>query len=357
MQITQLISYMDKIFAKSLAEYIKTDSAYKTVDGVEEYQPHILDGLTLDDKLFSLDLALKEVVIKTKPLSLIETVGSTATVFKRISLTEFIRLPNTPTENGTLDVDDGLAYAVMFKALSIIWNGYSKYSGDADTIVNIYNDATRDYFLKRQTEVVSNVLFRFSSDNVNFHDNYMDGDIYISFKSGTGDWSVGVRFVGQDGADGADGDAGAGSGGGATTFVELTDTPNTLTEGKFLAVGANNTVVEVDAPTSTGGTQLQPFDGISGVTGYTLKNFNEIVGNYFYVEASGSLNFGITQTNGAYDIELGKPYIIQFIPNGNEITLNFNALGDKTIDSSKSIVFIELLFDSIDIYIMSNKSF
>ncbi len=348
MLVSDAITYINTYINNTIEAYKLTDDSK---DSTGTYIPHPLEAKTDDDKLQALNYGIMDAALNTTPLTLLESNDSTATEFKKISTTEFIRVPNTPATGESLDIDEALSFAVIFKALSFLWSGYNGYSSDADAIYANYNDATRDYFMKRdtQTSFTETIYFRYSTDGTNWHDTFQAGDIYISFKQGDGVWSSAIKFVGKDGADGT-------SGSGATTFLDLTDTPTAYTADKVVAVNSSgDALVLIDPP--TGGTQSQPFDGMDAVSGNIAKNFNEIVGNYFYVDVGGDLSFDITQTNSAYDIELGKLYTIEFIPNGYNVSLAFNAKGDKTIDGTKSVVMIDILFDSIDIYIMAVRNF
>jgi len=349
MLVQTAIEYIDYIINNTVNEYQATDNS---TDADGNYIQHPLEIKTVENKLESLYFGLRDAALNTIPLKLLESYTSNATEFKKISVSEFIRVPNEPKIGENLDIDEGLVFAVIYKSLSFLWNGYNSYSSDADAIYANFNDAMRDYFLYRDTQesFTEKIFFRYTNDGENWHDNYQDGDIYISFKQGDGIWSSAIRFVGKDGEDG---DAGSGS----STFLDLTDTPDTFEANKFLAVNdAGDAIVQVDAP--SGGLEEQPFDGIDGASGNYAQNFNDIVGNYFYVDVGGDLSFDITKdADGNYDIALGKLYTIEFIPNGNNISLAFDALGDKTIDSSQSIVMVDILFDSIDIYIMGIRNF
>ena len=350
MLVSKSIEFINYIINNTVDEYKKSDDS-KDADG--NYIVHPLESKTDENKIEALYFGLRDAALNTIPLSLLESSDSSATEFRKISNNEFIRVPNEPTLDGNLDIDEGLSFAVIYKSLSFLWTGYSSYSSDGDAIYANFNDAMRDYLLNRDIEnsFVETIFFRYSNDGENWHDNYQDGDIYISFKQGDGIWSNAILFVGKNGEDG---DAGSGS----STFLDLTDTPDTFEANKFLAVNdAGDAIVQVDPPSGSGAEE-QPFDGLDGVSGNYAQNFNDIVGNYFYVDVGGDLSFDITKDDDDnYEIALGKLYTIEFIPNGYDISLAFDALGDKTIDSTQSIVMIDVLFDSIDIYIMGIRNF
>lgn len=352
MLVSKALNFINLTIENTIQEYLASGDGFITnADGTTVLIDHPLKSVTEPKKLEALYFGLRDAALNTTPLRLLEENGSNATEFKKISTTEFVRIPNEPLSDGELDIDEGLSFAVIYKALNFLWSGYSMYSSDAEAIYANYNDAMRDYFMNRTSDNVytETIYFRFSNDGTSWHDNFQDGDIYISFKQGTGIWSSAVKFVGDKGADG---DAGSG----VSTFLDLSDTPSTYTADKFLAVNSTgDAIIQVDKPT---GAEAQPFDGMDGVSGNIPKNFKDIVGNYFYVDVGGDLSFDITKTDGTnYDIELGKLYTIEFIPNGYNVSLAFNALGNKTIDSTASVVMIDILFDSLDIYIMANRTF
>ncbi len=346
MLVSKALEYINTIIKNTIDVYKLTEDSK---DSEDNYITHPLENKTDDNKLEALYFGLRDATLSTIPLKLLENNTSSATEFKKISTTEFVRVPNEPTADGNLDIDEGLSFAVIYKALSFLWNGYSSYASDADAIYANFDDIMRDYFAERETDTsyTETIFFRYSSDGTEWHDNYQDGDIYISFKQGDGVFSDAIKFVGEKGDNGD----------GVSSFLDLADTPTEYTADKVLAVNSDgNAIVMIDAP--TGGTAEQPFDGLDGVSGNIAKNFNEIVGNYFYVDVNDDLSFDISKDgDGNYEIELGKLYTIEFIPNGHDITLAFDAMGDKTIDSSQSIVMVDVLFDSIDIYIMAIRNF
>ena len=349
MLVDNAIEYIDGYITYTVDEYKKTD---KSTDTDGNYIPHPLESKTQDDKLKSLDFGLRDACLNSTPVKLIETVGSNATEFRPINDKEYVRVAQYPAIGNNLDIDESLVFAVIYKALYFLWDGYENFATQANSIYANYKDATRDYFLNRGIDVETDpIYFRYSADGTDgsWHDNFTDGDKYISIKQGDGLWSNAIKFVGDDGATGDGGD------GGATTFVDLTDTPDTLTADKWLKVNADGTaLIETDAPAPP---QIDPLDGESDVSG-DFSVYPKDMPPYYYFECSGDANIDIAKNaDDEYEIDYGKIYTWEIIPAGNNVTLVFDAIGDKTIDSSANVVFVELFYDGIDIYIYDKKVF
>lgn len=245
MTVDKALETINRIIAQTLEIY---NESSESIDQNGNKIPHPLDYVDESDKLFALDIALKDVALKTIPMSLLEANGSTASELKRVSKDYYVRVPAYPQTKQALDIDDGLAYAVVFTALGNIWNGFSKYEQKGDMICNVYNNAYRkviDDILSGNTATSNVSYIRFSADGTNWHDSYQDGDIYISFKKiDTDTWTPAIKFVGDDGQPCSD-----------TQFVVLKDTPASYagSGGKIVAVKATEDGVEfIDAPAGGG---------------------------------------------------------------------------------------------------------
>ena len=343
MTVDNAVQTIQKIISQTIEEYNQSpDSKTKDENGNIVRIPHPLDIVDQNDILFALDISIKDVALKTTPVSLMETSGSTAPELRRVSKDYYIRVPQTPALGQNLDIDDGLAYAVIFRALAFIWQNYSVYDQKADIIINNYDNAYRKYIqdiVNGNATSQAEAYIRFSADGTTWHDSYQSGDIYISFKRiDTDSWTPAIRFVGQDGQDGQDGtpcsdtqfialqdtpSSYAGnkgkivsvkqsedgvefidppSGGGASTFLDLTDTPSAYTASKFVAVNANGDALEfVDAP--SGGGTVTKFgnntffdDSSSGTIELDCENYNS-----FYIYPSGDATFTFKQFNDGQD--------------------------------------------------------
>ena len=245
MTVDKALQIIEKIKQEELERY---NESPESKDDKGQRIPHPLDTVDEDDELFALDIALKTVALRTIPQSLLESIAdSTADVLKRVSKDYFVRVPAYPQKGQPLDIDASLAYAVVFLALSEIYNGFSDYGQKADTICNEYNNALRkvldDILNGAAPDKVTYI--RFSADGQNWHDSYQDGDVYISFKRiDTDTWTPAIRFVGEDGKPCSD-----------TQFTALQDTPSSYTGagGKVVAVKTSEDGVEFIDPPSGGG--------------------------------------------------------------------------------------------------------
>jgi len=280
MTVDNALQIIQKIVTNTLEEYNQSpESKTKDDQGNVTRIPHPLDIVDEDDELFALDISLKNTALKSIPVSLMEGEGSTAPELKRLSDTYYVRVPATPVKGGNLDIDDGLSYAVVFKALGELYREFNEYSQKGDLIISTYNQAYRKYvdsILSGGSTAQSPAYIRFSADGTNWHDNYQAGDIYISFKRvDTGTWTDATRFVGQDGAPGTPCSD--------TRFVALQDTPADYTDngGKFVAVKSTEDGVEFVDPPSGGGASA--FTELSD----TPADYTDAAGKVVAVNASG----------------------------------------------------------------------
>lgn len=348
MLVDKIISMINDTIAETVDAYKLTSDS---VDDSGNYIPHPLEAKTDADKLDAIDFGLRESALNVMPVTLIETAGSTADEFRPIDANRYIRVPTYPALGNNLDIDESLVYAVYYKALSHLWSGYGNYETKANSIYANYKDAMRDYFLSMdvQTTPDAPVYFRYSPDGTSWHDVYQDGDIYISIKQGDGVWSNAIRFVGEDGA------AGSG-GGGASAFTDLTDTPSALTADKWFKVNADGTaIVETDAPVASLPTPV--FNGEWDVSG-SFSIYPKSMGDFYYFVPNGDTTIDIAKdADGYYDMFSGYLFTLVFYPSGHNVTLAFDAIGDKTINSAANAVFVRLFYDGGDIYIYDKKEF
>lgn len=355
MLVDRIKEMIDSTIAETVAEYQKTKES-KDADG--NYIQHPLESKTDDEKLASIYFGLREATLNVIPVTLIETSGSTADEFRPLDANRYIRVPAYPVLGNNLDIDEGLVYAVLYKALTYLWNGYTSYETKANAIYANYKDATRDYFLFLEDNDNTDeapVYFRYSSDGTSWHDNFIDGDVYISFKQGDGVWSNAIRFVGQDGASGS-GDSGA------STFLELSDTPASYEASKMLAVNSDGDAIEfVDAPSGGGGGNPD-FDNMSGTEdaqGDIVLDLLYANGNraFHYINFTADGTLDISQADGEnYDMEIGRIYTLQIFPNSNTVSIAFDALGDTSIDADSTNI-LQIVYDEWDIYVLSNNKY
>lgn len=410
MTVDKAVEIINKVIANTLEEYNQSpDSKYIDDQGVERRKPHPLDIVDNDDILFVLDMSLKGVALKAAPVSLIETNGSTASELRRISTDYYIRVPSEPVLGQSLDIDDGLSHAVVFKALFSLWRDFSEYEQKAESIINTYIQAYRSYIADLISGNVGNgaeTYIRFSDNGTDWHDSYAPGDIFISFKKiDTDTWTPAIRFVGQNGTDGQDGapgtpcsdtqfvalqdtpasytgmggkvvavkstedgvefvDTPSVNGGGASTFLELTDTPSAYTAGKFVSVNAAGDAIEfVDAPT---GNATYVDDACDGTLTLDAKTYNK-----FYIRPVGDTQIQFAQfQNSDGDMVSAKEWeeytfifvsdssvAIDFDPNESifgDITIG---LGSDSQNTQTTVTIMKMEYTGYDWYVVTNTKF
>lgn len=415
MTVDKALATIQKIIDNTLEEYNQSPESQTTDDsGNQTRIPHPLDIVDEQDELFALDMSLKDVALSATPVSLIETTGSTASELKRISTDYYVRVPAEPASGQNLDIDDGLAYAVVFRALGLLWREYGEYEQRADSIINTYVQAYRDYLNDLIAGTVGSgaeTYIRFSADGTDWHDSYTAGDIYISFKKiDTDTWTPAIRFVGQDGADGQDGepgtpcsdtrfialqdtpadytgmggkivavksdedgvefvDAPSGSGGGASTFLDLTDTPASYTAGKFVSVNADGDALEfVDAPgggvsgANVFGDNTFYDDQSSGTINLDASTYNVF---YLYPQGDAELHFTQFDDGGQVSAWWGTTYTFLLVSSGsNAITFdpNESILGDASVglgsdssDTNITMTVLKMVYTGYDWYVVSKN--
>ncbi len=318
-------------------------------------------------------------------------------------------MPAEPVSGNNLDIDDGLSYAVVYKTLSSLWRDYSEYEQRGESVISTYIQAYRKYLtdlIAGNVGAGAEIYIRFSSDGEEWHNSYMQDDIYISFKKiDTDTWTPAIRFVGTNGTDGQDGTpcsdtqfialqdtpnsysgmAGkavvvnsdengveftdAGSGGGATTFLELTDTPDTYTAGKVAAVNADGNAIEFIDPPSGGGDVVQFGDKLyfnDDVSGTIDLDAN--LNNVFYLYPTDNLEIHFTQfdNNGeTVSAWAGTTYTFLLV-SSDDIAITFDPnesiLGDATVgigsdsaDTGITMTILKMVYTGYDWYVASKN--
>ncbi|WP_456432680.1 hypothetical protein [Nitratifractor sp.] len=377
MTVDAAVDIISRIIGNTLEEY---DQSPQSKDEDGNRKPHPLDIVDPDDKLFALDMALKEVALKTTPATLIEGPGSTAPELRRVNKDYYVRVPAAPQSGQNLDIDDGLAYAVVFRALSMLWSDYGRYEQQADSIIGTYDHAYRDYIKALTSGQLASqdaAYIRFSADGQEWHDGYQPGDLYISFKRiDTDSWTPAIRFVGRDGEDGQDGtpcsdtqftalhdtpasysgmggkivavkdsedgvefvDPPSGSGG-ASTFLDLSDTPASYTAGKYVAVNSEGDALEFVDPPSGGSQSVSQFgdnvfydDSATGTISLDADTYNSF---YLYPNDDLTISFAKFDDDGQQvSAHFGSVYTFAIV-NGNSFNIAFDS--NETIYGDASI--------------------
>lgn len=406
MTVDNALQTMQKIIDNTLEEY---DQSPDSKNDKGERIPHPLDIVDQDDELFALDISIKEVALKAAPVSLIESSGSTAPELRRVSKDYYIRVPAEPQPGQNLDIDDGLSYAVVYRALSKLWREFGEYEQESEGIISTYIQAYRTYMdalIAGTVQSDAEAYIRFSTDGNEWHDSYTPGDIYISFrKIDTNSWTPAIRFVGQDGQDGQDGTPcsdtqfaalqdtpssytgnggkivavkasedgvefiDAPSGGGATKFTDLTDTPSALTADMWLKVNAAGDAIELtDAPSggpaSQFGDKMFYTDNQSGTITIDASTYNVF---YIYPEADAELHFEKFDDGNGNQVPAfaGSTYTFLLV-SIDDTTITFDPdesiLGDASVgvgtdsaDTSITMTVLKMVFTGYDWYVASKN--
>lgn len=395
MTVDEALNRIDTIITNLLRIYDLNPTTKSNYDGTSSLLEHPLREVVKSDKLFALDSALKECAIRTNPLRLIVPSTSTYTEYKRISKDYYVRVPRDPIEGEILDIDDGLAYGVLYMSIYFMSVKETEYKQMAEEIYRVYNEAYRDMQLEQilnDEEIEEMVYFRYSSDGMNWHDDYVGGDTFISIKEGdTGLWGDAIKFVGSS-ADGnftdlvdvptaytdmagkviavkasEDGlefvDGGSGGSGGATAFTGLTDTPTTLTADKWLKVNSNGDGLElVDAPsggsTATAGGKFgvyrqEIYEGVGDIT-IDTENYNSFA---IAPDGDASIIFDTFDDGNGEAVKgwSGATYTFMIIAADSTITMDANEtyVGDAVIPTTGATV-LELYYDTDTWIVLKN---
>jgi len=402
MTVNEALSIINKTIEIFLQDYAEDDANYKNVtanDGTtsRELIKNRLHFINDDDKLFALDVALKDIALNTVPLQLLEANGSVATELKRVNTDYYVRVPAYPEKDRDLDIDVSLAYAVVFNAIGNLYSGFNKYLQKSSFILNSFNIAYKSTLkeILAGGTISSDVAYiRFSADNENWNTSYSDGDTYISFKRIDSDsWSTGIKFVGSDGTSCSDTNLIAlndtpatyedmagkivavkstedgiefidpSNSSGASTFKDLTDTPNDFTGNKGKIVSVNNTedgLEFIDAPS---GSSAVPFndviDGNDSATGdISLNLYDKTVTCRWYFELSGDTNLIFNEDDNGLQGADGRIYVFQILPNGYNFTWDSNISwqGDASITTNAPQI-LTAFYDGLDWYVISKTSY
>jgi len=332
MLVSKAFDICKKIIDKEVQEYKENpENQIKDSDGnVTGYKSSPLLLINDDDIIFQLGISLVNVALQTIPITLLEDSNtSTANILKMVSTKKFVRVPATPVavtddnkDTQKLDIDDALAYAVIFDALANLYDGFSAYAQKASLIIMNFNNAYKSIIqdILNGTTATNNswTAIRFSSDNENWHDTYQDGDIYISFKRpDTGEWTAGVRFVGKDGTPCSD-----------TEFIALKDTPSDYTgnKGKIVVVKDTEDGVEFIDPPSGGDGGASNFTDLND----TPSNYNDSANKFVKVNADANGLEFVDETIPAKSTDLSD------MPNtltaGKMLSVKSDASGYELVD-------------------------
>lgn len=303
MTVNEALEIMDF----EIGKYVET--VYnKNKDPMYPYKdstPHpILENPTYTSeavKLKALKFAIYNISLRATPLKLLEPKTSSATLLKPLNATHFIRVPNTPTVGGELDIDEGLTYPVIYTALQNIYSGLAN-NEVVTVLLNTHSDNISSYLEELINYTPPESAVRFSADGTTWRDDYQAGDSFISYKLANGQWSSSVPIGVSE-----------------IELSDITDLPN-FEPNKIFATNNSNNVVLIDPPASgsspsihsttfTGGTyyfQEAGYNGlnlsIQGDTTFDIykdsnNNANLIAGKTYNIFISTALTYTLTIGN------------------------------------------------------------
>lgn len=280
---------------------ISADGFTYTVDGTVKYR-HAYGAITTDIILSSLYREMIYLCVQTVPLSLLEGSGGTANIVRSVNDTWDIRTPNYPVAGETLDIDEVLAQIVMYRTLSYL--GVSSYTSNAKELLTTYKDSL---VVPTEDEASNSLAFRFSSDGLEWHDTYQNGDLYFCVGRNA-QWGNNIPIGGGSG------------GGGVTKFIQLSDVPQTYSAGKILKANASGTGLVFADEQTIKTTFLELNDTPS----------TYVAGKFLCVNGAGNaIIFADVPSGGGRDALIGyvatMPYDF-----GNETTKQFITLDENT---------------------------
>lgn len=267
---------------------------------------HPFSAIDNNNILLAVHREMVYIATQTVPLILLEGASSSATILRKLNATWNIRMPAVPVVDGELDIDEMLAEIAFYRALAYF--GISGYSQNAKELLQAYDEAVE---IPTIEEAEQSITFRFTADEATWHDTYQDGDTHMSINRNDV-WGGSIPI-------------GGGSGGGASTFKELTDTPSTLTANKFLKVNSAGTAVELGTVES----------GVSSFTALTDTPSVYVGGKYIAVNSGGTALELVTAPSGGGTDEsiMGYPATMPYdFTQGTEVQQFIMLEADTTFD-------------------------
>jgi hypothetical protein len=140
------IAKLDLEIAQVLKDY---DNSPESKDTVGSRIAHLLDTITEPEKLYALERGLYTAAIQCKPRGLWELLATPVGLeLVKVNTLNYVRVPATPTNTGDdLDMDEALAYGVIFYAVSVLNSGNGDHGSKADTAFKDYTSAYKEYDL------------------------------------------------------------------------------------------------------------------------------------------------------------------------------------------------------------------
>lgn len=301
---------------------------------------HQFKAISQDYIIKTINDEMTSVAMVTTPTKLLEKTGSSPSVLRVIDKHWYIRVPAYPLINGSMDIDDGLAQVVIFRALATL--GVGKFIQTSKEMLDQY---AKNITIPDPFEATVDIGFRFTIDESSWHDTYVDGDLFFAI-SKDGVWGNSIP-IGSTGAPT-----------GATNFVELGDVQTPLISNKMLAVNsAGDAIVLVDAPTSTGGSSDITRKDFVSVTGTQTLDLS---GDFrlFNINITGNATINILKNAQLdYDLVPNQKYIFVISPNTFTVAFHGDVFinGLTAINPASGIVILEVLYYDLQLYVVSQK--
>lgn len=240
---------------------------------------------------------------QTVPITLLESKDSAASIIRPLNHSWNIRRPAYPTAGQELDIDEVLAQISVYRALAHF--GVNTHTQTAKELLNSYRETL---IVPEAPAGTVSIAFRFSADGTHWHDSYMEGDKYLSIAT-NGIWGTPIPIGGE-------------GGGGASSFVGLSDTPAALEAGKMLVVNSFGTAIGfADMPSASSFLAL-PDTPSSYVGGRFLAVNGEGNGIEFVAAPSGG--------GGGAEQVYGYPPTMPWDFEGRDSTKQFMSLTSST---------------------------
>lgn len=283
------------------------------------------------------------VAMSSIPLVLLERTGSTQSVLRVVDRHWYVRLPSAPIDGEALDIDEGLAQVVLYRAMYSL--GITKYMQTAKEMIEAYSKAVTmpDPFAYDPA-----VGFRFGPDGVEWHDNYAPGDAFMAI-SKDGVWGNPIPII-------------CGTAG-ASSFAELSDVQTPMVAGKLLAVNGTGDGIEyVDPPAASGTT--------GGGMATTIRADYQISTTTAVLDASGdarllaidvlsNTEINFTEVDYVPALAENQRYTMFIAPNGYTVTFSNSLIvhGLNAITPTALYVIIEFIYINSQLFVVSQKDY
>lgn len=146
MTTAQALTKIGEEITQILKEY---DNSPASKDSLGVRIPHVLDTVTDAEKLIAINKGLLAAAMTCRPKDLWRDTGvDIDPKLYDINSTKYVAVPATATNTGEdLDIDEALAYGVVYYAVLMLYSGNDRYSQKAETLFKNYNSVQKQYDL------------------------------------------------------------------------------------------------------------------------------------------------------------------------------------------------------------------